>query len=663
MFRPTSNELMYTNLDMDEHTAASGVSELRSSWEDTLSISITNASRALLELQHPDGNWCFELEADCTIPSEYILMMHFMDEVDDVLQSKLARYIRSKQQADGGWPLYYQGNFDMSCTVKAYYALKLAGDDVNAPHMRKARTLIIEHGGAARCNVFTRLALAMFGQIPWRGVPYIPTEIMLLPKWFPFHLSKVSYWTRTVLVPLTILYTLKAKAANPSQVHVRELFVVAPEKEKNYFPVRSRSNGVFLKLERSIRLFEWAVPKCIRRKAIKRAEEWFVERLNGEDGLGAIFPAMVYAHEALALLGYEKDHTYRQQTKIALQKLLVDQGELAYCQPCVSPVWDTTLALAALAEVEDEKSLPKLKAAGDWLKHRQVTDQPGDWRDMKPEVQGGGWAFQFENPHYPDLDDTGMVGWVMCDFDSDAYQPTIERAAKWVSGMQSQNGGFAAFDADNTYYLLNEIPFADHGALLDPPSCDVTARCIVLLSKHNKKKYRSVIDKAVQYLVQQQETSGAWFGRWGTNYIYGTWSVLIALENADVAPENPVVKKAVRWLKSIQRKDGGWGETNDSYESAVLAGTAPRSSAFQTAWALLGLMAAGEVHSYEVERGIEYLLRYQGINGLWADPEFTAPGFPRVFYLKYHGYDKFFPLWALARYARLVFGDLSGNGS
>lgn len=660
MFRPSSDYMVDTKLELDDRLVPSNQPSLRSIWKESLRISVTNAKHALLDLQHPDGYWCFELEADCTIPAEYILMMHFMDEIDTHLQSKLANYIRSKQQKEGGWPLYFQGKFDISATVKAYYALKFAGDDIDAPHMKKARELILKHGGAARCNVFTRLALAMFEQIPWRGVPFIPVEVMLLPKRSPFHLSKISYWSRTVLVPLTILYTLKAKAVNPGQVDIQELFVVDPEKEQNYFNVRSPMNKLCLMLERTARKFEWAIPGFIRNKAIKRAQDWFIERLNGEDGLGAIFPAMVNAHEALALLGYEKDHPLRLQTKAALEKLLVDQGEMAYCQPCLSPIWDTALAMSALLETHDGKTEKPLKAACDWLVSCQVTDEPGDWRDVKPDLPGGGWAFQFANPHYPDLDDTGVVAWTMHDYDAEAYRDTIEKAAVWVAGMQSQNGGFASFDADNTHYLLNEIPFADHGALLDPPSSDVTARCVTFLTKYDHEKYKPVINKALRYLENEQEESGAWFGRWGTNYIYGTWSVLVALENVDVDPDQPMIKRAVAWLKSVQHKDGGWGETNDSYETDTLAGNTNRSTAFQTAWAILGLIAAGEVNSNEVRQGIEYLLRHQGADGLWHDPEFTAPGFPRVFYLKYHGYDKFFPLWALARYNRLVFGDTTG---
>nr|VFJ70323.1 MAG: squalene-hopene/tetraprenyl-beta-curcumene cyclase [Candidatus Kentron sp. FW] len=659
MSRPPLKELINTALESNERIIPFEKPSPQSPWEETLRISVDRAMRALLDLQHPDGYWCFELEADNTIPAEYIIMMHFMGEVDVALQAKLTRYIRARQQPGGGWPLYHLGFPDISCTVKAYYALKLAGDDPDAPHMRRARGLILKLGGAARSNVFTRLMLVMFEQMPWRGVPYIPVEIILLPKWFPFHLDKVSYWTRTVLMPLTVLYTLKAKAENPGRVDIQELFTVDPEKEKNYFPIRSRMNRVFLMLERTIRRFDRLIPGFVRKKAIKRAEQWFTERLNGEHGLGAIFPAMVNAHEALKLLGYEKDHPLRKQTKVALEGLLIEQGEEVYCQPCVSPVWDTGLTMLALLEVRDGKTLAPLKAASDWLVGCQLTDEPGDWRRAKPDLAGGGWAFQFHNPYYPDLDDTAVVGWTMHDYDLMAYEKSIEKALHWVVGMQSRNGGFGAFDADNTHYILNEIPFADHGALLDPPTSDVTARCITFLAKCDRENDKPAIKRALEFLEKEQEEFGAWFGRWGTNYIYGTWSVLVALKNAGIDSREPMVRRAVAWLKSKQNKDGGWGETNDSYETHLLAGIGERSTAFQTAWALLGLMAAGEVDSDEVRKGVEYLLYHQKENGLWEDSEFTAPGFPRVFYLKYHGYDKFFPFWALGQYHRLTFSNMS----
>ena len=609
------------------------------------------ARDALLALQHADGYWCFELEADCTIPAEYVMMMHFMDEIDAGLQRKIAVYLRNHQQPHDGWSLFPGGDFDVSCSVKTYFALKLAGDNPDAPHMVRAREAILAAGGAARCNVFTRIALALFAQIPWRGVPLVPVEIMLLPRWFPFHLSKVSYWSRTVMVPLAILCSLKARAKNPHQVDIRELFITPPEKEKNYFPVRSRLNRVLLRFERLGKFLEPAIPGFVRRYAMKKAERWMIDRLNGIDGLGAIWPAMANAHEALAWLGYPADHPYRVTTKEALAKLLVVEESSAHCQPCVSPVWDTALACLALHQVAGEQATPEILRALDWLKKRQLLDAPGDWRASRPQLKGGGWPFQFGNDFYPDIDDTAAVGWAMHAVDKGRYKEALQRAAEWVCGMQSKNGGFGAFDVDNTYFYLNEIPFADHGALLDPPTSDVSGRCIAFLAPLGK--YQEVWKRSMDYLKSEQERNGSWFGRWGTNYIYGTWSVLAALELAQEPSDQLFIRRAVEWLKRMQRADGGWGESNDTYFNPARAGQANSSTAFQTAWAVLALMATGEVDSTEVVRGVEYLLRTQQANGLWSDSEFTAPGFPRVFYLKYHGYDKFFPLWALARYYNL----------
>ena len=615
-----------------------------------LERAISGAREALLQFQHPDGHWRFDLEADCTIPAEYILMMHYLDEIDEDLEAKIGVYLRDRQGSDGGWNLYCGGDFDISCSIKAYYALKLLGDDPDAPHMVNARKAILAHGGAARANVFTRITLALFGQIPWRGVPFIPVEIVLLPRWFPFHFRKVSYWSRTVMVPLFILCTLKPLAKNPRQVHVRELFVTPPEQEQNYFPVRSPLNRLFLILDQAGRLVEPFVPRDVRKRAIKKAEDWFLERLNGTDGLGGIFPAMVNALEALECLGYPADHPYRAQAKEALKKLLVVGEESAYCQPCLSPLWDTCLAGSALLEATEGQPTDDLLRSLDWLKERQLIDEPGDWRDRRPHLKGGGWAFEYANPHYPDLDDSAVIAWLMQRTAMERYRETIRQAADWVSGMQSKNGGFGSFDADNTYYYLNEIPFADHGALLDPPTSDLTARCIMLLSQVDPIGYRKAIDAGLDFLRREQEPDGSWFGRWGTNYIYGTWSVLIALEAAGESPNQPYIRRANEWLKSLQRPDGGWGEACCTYRDPSLSGRGCESTSFQTAWAMLGLMAAGEADSPEVQRGAEFLLRKQQGNGLWKDEAFTAPGFPRVFYLKYHGYDKYFPLWALARY-------------
>jgi len=605
---------------------------------------------ALLTLQAETGYWSFELEADCTIPAETILWMHFTDEVDAGLQARLAAYLRRHQEGHGGWPLFFGGELDLSCSVKAYYALKLAGDDPAAPHMATARSAIRAAGGAERVNVFTRIALAQFHQVPWRAVPFIPVEAVLLPRWFPFHLSKVSYWSRTVMVPLFILVSHKVEAVNPTGVGVRELFRSAPERAR-YFSRASGLGYLFLVIDRIGRAVERFIPRWLRARATKAAEQWFVARLNGRGGLGAIFPAMVNAHEALSFLDYPPDHPLRTTARQAILDLVVERGEAeAYCQPCNSPIWDTGLACLALQEAAGGRSTREVARALAWLAEEQLLDGPGDWRESHPALPGGGWAFQFENDHYPDLDDTAVVAWAMDR--AGGFDAPVARAAAWLAGMQSKGGGFGAFDADNTCHYLNEIPFADHGALLDPPTSDVTARCLTLLSRWGDR-YRTACDRCLKFLRAEQEADGSWFGRWGTNYLYGTWSVLTGLEAARVPPDDPMVRRAAAWLGGRQNGDGGWGESNGSYFPGREQEAAP-STCFQTAWALLGLMAAGELHSEAVARGVAFLLDHQGDDGLWHDPGFTAPGFPRVFYLKYHGYARYFPLWALARYANLA---------
>jgi squalene-hopene/tetraprenyl-beta-curcumene cyclase len=620
---------------------------------------IAAARAALLNLQSAPGYWLFELEADCTIPAEYILLMHFLDEIDAPLELKLATYLRTRQAGHGGWPLYHGGDFDLSCSLKAYFALKLAGDSPEAPHMARARAAILQHGGAARANVFTRITLALFGQIPWRGVPYIPVEIVLLPRWFPFHLDKVSYWSRTVMVPLFILCTRKPVAVNPRKVHIRELFTTPPEAERHYFRRPGGSTGVlgraFLLLDRLGRLLDPLVPAAIRARATRRAEAWVLERLNGEEGLGAIFPAMVNALEALAVLGYPSHDPRRLAAQRALEKLLVVSASSAYCQPCLSPVWDTALASLALQETGDAAALAASVRALDWLQPLQLLDNPGDWQVRRPRLAGGGWAFQFSNSHYPDLDDTAVIAWSMHQaHDPARYAHNVTRALDWLVGMQSADGGFASFDADNTHYYLNEIPFADHGALLDPPTADVTARVVTVLARVGRPQDRAALARAIAFLRRQQEADGAWFGRWGTNYIYGTWSVLTAFAQAGISPDDRAMRRAVSWLEARQNADGGWGESNDTYAHKHPADAKSASTPHQSAWALLGLLAAGQAGSDTVRCGVEYLLRTQQADGLWSDPSFTAPGFPRVFYLRYHGYCAYFPLWALAAYRTLT---------
>jgi squalene-hopene/tetraprenyl-beta-curcumene cyclase len=623
----------------------------------TLDASIGEATEALVRAQDEKGFWRFDLEADCSITAEYIMMMHFMDEIEEPLQEKLAVYLRAKQESHGGWGLFHSSGFDLSCSVKAYYALKLAGDDPAEPHMVEARGAILAHGGAARANVFTRITLALFEQVPWKGVPFLPVEIVLLPRWFPFHLTKVSYWSRTVMVPLAILCSLKLRAKNPRRIGIAELFVTPPLEVRDWFPTRSPINRAFTALDALGRATERRLlPAAGRRAALVRATRWFIARLNGTDGLGGIFPAMVNAYEALAALGYAYDHPYRVQAREALRKLVVDNEQSAFCQPCVSPVWDTALATLALQEVAHGRSSAPAQRAMDWLVTRQLrVDEPGDWRTVRPGVRGGGWAFQFANPHYPDLDDTAAVAWALSQSPNpERYSESLESAIEWIAGMQSKNGGFGAFDADNTARYLNEIPFADHGALLDPPTSDVSARCALALARAARPQDRAIIARCLAFLRTEQEPSGAWWGRWGANYVYGTWSVLTGLAQAGGEDDAPRMARAAAWLKSRQNADGGWGEGCESYWDEGCVSRADASTACQTAWGLLGLMAAGESGAPEVRRGIAYLLSRQSADGLWDDPYFNAPGFPRVFFLKYHGYAKYFPLWALARYRNLT---------
>jgi squalene-hopene/tetraprenyl-beta-curcumene cyclase len=624
-----------------------------------LDKAIARSVESLLSLQHNDGHWVFELEADATIPAEYILLHHYLGMVDTELDRRIARYLRDTQGEDGGWALFFGGATDLSASVKAYFALKVAGDPIDAPHMVRARAAILARGGARHCSVFTRITLALWGQVPWRAVPVMPVEIMLLPGWFPFHIDKISYWSRTVLVPLLVLMALKPTARNPHGVTITELFVEPPESVRDWIapPTASRIGQAFALLDRLLRLAEPMFPADPRRRAIDRAVAFVTERLNGEDGLGGIFPAMANALIMFDCLGYAADRPERATAMEAVRKLLVFEGERAYCQPCVSPVWDTALACHALMDVGDPRLDPAIRHALDWLEGKQVLDAVGDWATARPDLRPGGWAFQYANPHYPDLDDTAAVALALSRFDADRYRPAIDRAAEWVFGMQSRNGGWGSFDADNTHYYLNHIPFADHGALLDPPTADVTARCVGFLAQAGTTAEHPALAMAIAYLRAEQEPDGSWFGRWGTNYIYGTWSVLAALNMAGVEPEAPEIRRAVAWLVARQREDGGWGEAGDSYGPDAPHGEASYSTASQTAWALLALMAAGEVDNPAVARGIAFLIANQDGNGNWDEPWFTAVGFPRVFYLRYHGYRAFFPLWALARYRRLALAN------
>jgi squalene-hopene/tetraprenyl-beta-curcumene cyclase len=627
-----------------------------------LERSIESASKAIRDVQQADGHWVFELEADDTIPSEYVLLRHHLGEVVDApLEAKIASYIRRRQGTHGGWALVQDGDFDMSASVKAYFALKMIGDSVDAPHMARAREAIRSRGGAINSNVFTRFTLAMYGVLTWRSVPVLPIEIMLLPMWSPFHLNKISYWARTTLVPLMVLAALKPRARNPKGVGIDELFLQDPRSIGMTAKAPHQSMGWFIlfrSLDIILRAIEPYFPKSLRKRAIDAALAFTEERLNGEDGMGAIYPPMANIVMMYDALGKDENFPPRATTRAGIDRLLVVREQEAYCQPCVSPVWDTTLTAHAMLEAGDAASIASVKRGLDWLVPKQVLDLKGDWAAKRPDTRPGGWAFQYNNAHYPDLDDTAVVVMSMdrmqrMDGGSHAYDNAIARGREWIEGMQSDDGGWAAFDVNNFEYYLNNIPFSDHGALLDPPTEDVTARCLSMLAQLGETKENPKVAAAIEYLRRTQHPEGSWYGRWGMNFIYGTWSVLCALNMAGVSHDDPMMRKAVAWLASVQNQDGGWGEDAVSYRLDYRGLERAPSTASQTAWALLGLMAAGEVENPVVARGIGYLIATQAEKGLWDEQRYTATGFPRVFYLRYHGYPKFFPLWALARYRNL----------
>jgi squalene-hopene/tetraprenyl-beta-curcumene cyclase len=474
----------------------------------------------------------------------------------------------------------------------------------------------------------------------------------------------MSYWARTVMVPLLVLAALRVRARNARGIRIQELFATTGKAPPKALTHRKRGWALFFNgLDRVLKVAEPFWPKSMRRRAIERCAAFVTERLNGEDGLGAIYPAMANAVLMYDALGHPPEHPHRAIARRAIDKLLVIREDEAYCQPCVSPVWDTALVAHAMMEVGSEEAVSAARRSLGWLQPLQELEVKGDWAERRPEVRPGGWAFQYRNAHYPDLDDTAVVVMAMDrarrEFSAgDRYDEAVSRGAEWTVGLQSRNGGWGAFDADNVDHYLNNIPFADHGALLDPPTADVSARCVSMMAQLGESADGSAMRAALDYLRREQMADGSWFGRWGVNYVYGTWSALCALNAAGLDAGDPCVRKAADWLIAIQNPDGGWGEDCTSYKLDYRGYEPALSNASQTAWALLGLMAAGEVDHPTVARGIAYLQRTQDATGLWQQDAYTGGGFPRVFYLRYHGYPAFFPLWALARYRNLKRGNV-----
>ncbi len=607
----------------------------------------------VLSIQHPLGYWIGELEADSTLTSEYLMLRRFLGRVDQNLERKAANYLRAKQLPDGGWDLFPGSPSDISATVKAYFALKLVGHGPDEPFMAKARENILAKGGVTKANVFTKITLALFGQYDWRGIPAMPIEIMLLPRQSYFNIYEVSYWSRTVIVPLCILMDLKPVCRVPEAARIDELYVPSRAEADLRFPLSDQLiswKNFFIGLDRLLPNLENWAPRPFRARARQRALAWTLTRM-GPGGLGGIYPAMANAVMALHTLGYSEDHPKMAEGWKEIELLGIEEADTFRMQPCLAPIWDTSLAMNALVESGLPANHPALLNAAAWLVQGQILRR-GDWQVKRPNLPAGGWPFQFRNDFYPDTDDTAMVLMALKKVrlpDRTDIRQIIKVGLGWFLGMQSESGGWGSFDADNTRFLLNHIPFADHGALLDPPTEDLAGRGLETLGTYGETAAHPEAARALAFIKETQCADGSWYGRWGVNYIYGTWSVLRGLQAIGENMNAPYVRRAVRWLEEHQNVDGGWGETLLSYADPALAGKG-ESIPSQTAWALLGLLAAGEARSPAVARGIRYLVETQRPDGSWDDPRWNGTGFPRVFFLKYHLYPVYFPLWALGVY-------------
>ncbi|MDP9120774.1 MAG: squalene--hopene cyclase [Acidobacteriota bacterium] len=615
---------------------------------------VAAAQSWLLSAQNADGHWCGELEGDSILESDYVLLLHFLGRLGDARVGKAARYLREQQLAAGGWPIYPGGPPDVSASVKAYFVLKLAGDDPAGPHMQKARDTIRGLGGIDACNSFTKLYLAICGEYDWWSCPAIPPEMVLLPRWFYFNIYAMSSWSRAIVVPLSIVWAVRPVQPVPAGKGISELRV--PTARRSGSGIMSGSSpfwrGFFHLLDLGLKLGEKLRLTPFRKRSIALAKAWMLERIEDSDGLGAIFPPIVNSVIALRCLGYPADHPTVQAQVRELEKLEIEENGSLRLQPCFSAVWDTALALHSLAESGLSPSHPALAAGKRWLLDHEVR-QTGDWSLKAPGTAAGGWCFEYRNPFYPDCDDTAEVLTALAALAANGEngeEGAAMRGVAWLLAMQNEDGGWGAFDRACDNEILTHVPFADHNALLDPSTSDVTGRILDCLGRLGFAGGAPAIRKAVAFLRAQQEEDGTWYGRWGCNYIYGTWLALSGLSRFGNIGREEWCRKAAAWLTAHQNPDGGWGESPLSYDDPSQKGIGP-STAAQTSWALLALFAADVRTGPAVERGIDYLAATQLPDGSWRDEPWTATGFPRVFYLRYHLYATFFPLMALAEYA------------
>lgn len=645
-----------------------------------LRTAVTRGRDYLLALQKSDGHWVGELQGDSILESEYILLMAFLGRANDPRVRLAANYLLKLRMPDGSWSIYPGGPAEISASVKAYFALKIAGEDPNSELMRESAARIRILGGAEKCNSFTKFYLAILGQLPFASCAAVPPEVVLIPRWLPFNIYEMSAWSRTILVPLSVVWAHKPVTQLPPELGIRELFLEPPEVPRSPHPrtqARWSWTNLFLWVDRWIKRFERCRLTPFRRWAVRKAVRWVRERYVDSDGVGAIFPPMVYNAIVLRCLGVKDDDPEMIWAMKQIEDLMIREDDTIRLQPCVSPVWDTALSLIAVADSAEcsrtrESSALRpnshefgyahsVQLAVRWLFDREIR-RPGDWSVANKQLEPGGWCFEYRNGFYPDTDDTSMVlialahvastlrGEARLVTECRAYnEPAVTRAVNWLLAMQNSDGGWAAFDRDINREVYTKVPFADHNAMLDPSCPDITARVLEALGHYGYKVGQPLVDRAIAFIEKTQKPDGCWDGRWGVNYIYGTWQVLVGLRQIGYDMPLPIVRKAVNWLKSVQQVNGAWGESCRSYDDPAWAGKG-EATASQTAWALLGLVAAGEGDSSEVRAGIDWLLETQKEDGSWHEEPFTGTGFPKVFYLKYHLYSVYFPLMAIARF-------------
>ena len=638
-------------------------------------VAVTRSCEQILSQQHPDGYWCGELEADSMLEADYIFLHVLLESGDPGRMKRALTEILRYQNADGSWSIYPGGPGNISLAVKCYFACKLMGMKADHRILQNARTWILANGGVVACNTFTKIYLCALGQYDYDAVPAIPPEIVLAPNWFYFNIYEISSWSRAILVPLSIIYAKKPFKKIPAEQGIDELFVGGRE-NANLRLRMDRKNLVswrnfFLLADRAFHKIEAVYIRPLRKLALKKAEKWMLERLEMSDGLGAIYPAMLNAIVALRCLGYSDDDPQVIRARDEFEKLgIEDAGVPDYSeptfrmQPCMSPVWDTAYAVFALGEAGVPKDDPRLLKAADWMLAKEVRHK-GDWAVKVRNSEPGGWYFEFNNEFYPDTDDTAQVLLSLSKIENprERYQYDVsQRAINWLFAMQCKNGGWASFDKDNTKMIFQYIPFADHNAMLDPPTVDITGRILEMLATYGYTREDKRVEKAIQFIFREQESDGSWFGRWGVNYIYGTFLVLRGLEAMGVWNHEPQIQQAAEWIRMVQNSDGGWGESCHSYDDPNTRGIG-QSTPSQTAWAILGLLAAGDNRSDSVAKGVRWLLERQKANGEWDESVgegatrqaiYTGTGFPRVFYLAYHMYRNYFPLLALTTYKRAM---------